>query len=137
MSIEILTMTNLLRIIDNPRQDIPLVSVLRSVFVGLSDDELAAIAVMPRTLDFWDAMKLYIKTVNGEEGTEKYTADIVLDEKEAEKLAEKLEKFIDKLNNYRELAKELPVDKIIQNIYDETDFYDIMSAMPAGEKKGG
>ena len=39
-SIEILTMTNLLRIIDNPRQDIPLVSVLRSVFVGLSDDEL-------------------------------------------------------------------------------------------------
>lgn len=43
--IEILTMTNLLRIIDNPRQDIPLVSVLRSVFVGLSDDELAAIAV--------------------------------------------------------------------------------------------
>ena len=134
-SIEILTMTNLLRIIDNPRQDIPLVSVLRSVFVGLSDDELAAIAVMPRTLDFWDAMKLYIKTVNGEEGTEKYTADIVLDEKEAEKLAEKLEKFIDKLNNYRELAKELPVDKIIQNIYDETDFYDIMSAMPAGEKR--
>lgn len=134
-SIEILTMTNLLRIIDNPRQDIPLVSVLRSVFVGLSDDELAVIAVMPRTLDFWDAMKLYIKTVNGEEGTEKYTADIVLDEKEAEKLAEKLEKFIDKLNNYRELAKELPVDKIIQNIYDETDFYDIMSAMPAGEKR--
>ena len=134
-SIEILTMTNLFRIIDNPRQDIPLVSVLRSVFVGLSDDELAAIAVMPRTLDFWDAMKLYIKTVNGEEGTEKYTADIVLDEKEAEKLAEKLEKFIDKLNNYRELAKELPVDKIIQNIYDETDFYDIMSAMPAGEKR--
>ena len=128
-------MTNLLRIIDNPRQDIPLVSVLRSVFVGLSDDELVAIAVMPRTLDFWDAMKLYIKTVNGEAGTEKYTADIVLDEKEAEKLAEKLEKFIDKLNNYRELAKELPVDKIIQNIYDETDFYDIMSAMPAGEKR--
>ncbi len=134
-SIEILTMTNLLRIIDNPRQDIPLVSVLRSVFVGLSDDELAAIAVMPRTLDFWDAMKLYIKTVNGEEGTEKYTANIVLDEKEAEKLAEKLEKFIDKLNNYRQMAKELPVDKIIQNIYDETDFYDIMSAMPAGEKR--
>ena len=134
-SIEILTMINLLRIIDNPRQDIPLVSVLRSVFVGLSDDELAAIAVMPRTLDFWDAMSLYIKTVNGEEGTEKYTANIVLDEKEAEELSKKLEKFIDKLNIYREMAKELPVDKIIQNIYDETDFYDIMSAMPAGEKR--
>lgn len=134
-SIEILTMTNLLRIIDNPRQDIPLVSVLRSVFVGLSDDELAAISVMPRTLDFWDAMSIYVKTVNGEDGTEKYTANIVLDEKEAQQLSEKLEKFIDKLNVYREMAKELPVDKIIQNIYDETDFYDIMSAMPAGEKR--
>ena len=42
---------------------------------------------------------------------------------------------MDKLNYYRELAKELPVDKIIQTVYDETDFYDIMSAMPAGEKE--
>lgn len=80
-SIEILTMTNLLRIIDNPRQDIPLVSVLRSVFVGLSDDELAAIAVMPRTLDYWDAMSLFVKTVRKEDGTEKYMTNIVLDEK--------------------------------------------------------
>lgn len=134
-SIEILTMTNLLRIIDNPRQDIPLVSVLRSVFVGLSDDELAAIAVMPRTLDYWDAMSLFVKTVRKEDGTEKYMTNIVLDEKEADELADRLEDFMDKLNYYRELAKELPVDKIIQTIYDETDFYDIMSAMPAGEKK--
>ena len=134
-SIEILTMTNLLRIIDNPRQDIPLVAILRSVFVGLSDDELAAIAIMPRTLDFWDSMSLFVKTVRGEDGTEKYISNIVLDEKEAEMLAEKLEKFMSKLHDYRELAKEIPVDKIIQNIYDETDFYDIMSAMPAGEKR--
>ena len=134
-SIEILTITNLLRIIDNPRQDIPLVSVLRSVFVGLSDDELAAIAVMPRTLDFWDAMGLYVKTVKGEDGTEKYAENIVLDAREAEELAKKLEEFMSKLNYYREMAKELPVDKIIQNIYDKSDFYDIMSAMPAGEKR--
>ena len=61
--------------------------------------------------------------------------NIVLDEKEADELADRLEDFMDKLNYYRELAKELPVDKIIQIIYDETDFYDIMSAMPAGEKR--
>ncbi|MDY5180899.1 helicase-exonuclease AddAB subunit AddA [Butyribacter sp.] len=134
-SIEILTMTNLLRIIDNPRQDIPLVSVLRSVFAGLSDDELAAIAIMPRTLDFWDAMNLFVKTVRGVEGTEKYVTNIVLDDNDAEKLAEKLEKFMETLNVYRELAKEISVDRLIQTIYDETDFYDIMSAMPAGEKR--
>ena len=103
--------------------------------MGLSDDELAAIAVMPRTLDYWDAMSLFVKTVRKEDGTEKYMTNIVLDEKEADELADRLEDFMDKLNYYRELAKELPVDKIIQTIYDETDFYDIMSAMPAGEKR--
>ena len=37
---------------------------------------------MPRTLDYWDAMSLFVKTVRKEDGTEKYMTNIVLDEKE-------------------------------------------------------
>ena len=40
-TLEVQTMLNLLRVIDNPRQDIPLVAVLRSPIYGLQDEELA------------------------------------------------------------------------------------------------
>ncbi|MCW1040766.1 3'-5' exonuclease, partial [Streptococcus anginosus] len=40
---EIMIMVNLLKIIDNPYQDIPLVSVLRSAIVGLDEVDLAKI----------------------------------------------------------------------------------------------
>ncbi len=38
---EIQTVVSLLQIIDNPYQDIPLVAVLRSPIVGLTEDQLA------------------------------------------------------------------------------------------------
>ncbi len=44
-AIEVLDLLNLLRLLDNPLQDIPLVSVLRSPLVGLSPDELAAVRI--------------------------------------------------------------------------------------------
>ncbi len=42
-AIEIKVMINMLKIIDNPYQDIPLVSVLRSPIVGLNEEQLAQI----------------------------------------------------------------------------------------------
>jgi len=42
-AIEVLDLVNLLRLLDNPLQDIPLLAVLRSPLVGLSLDELALI----------------------------------------------------------------------------------------------
>ena len=56
---EIQTMIALLQIIDNPYQDIPLVAVLRSPMVGLTEDELAEIRLADRTSEFYKAVLTY------------------------------------------------------------------------------
>ncbi|MCI9080273.1 MAG: UvrD-helicase domain-containing protein [Lachnospiraceae bacterium] len=53
-AIEVCTILDFLRIIDNPRQDIPLVAVLRSIICNITDEELACIAALPRTLNYMD-----------------------------------------------------------------------------------
>ena len=55
---EIAVLFALLQIIDNPRQDVPLLSVLRSPLFGFTADELAAIRAGKKTGDFYDALLL-------------------------------------------------------------------------------
>ena len=54
-SMEVETVLNLLHVIDNPRQDIALSAVLRSIFCRLTDDELAWMAWIfgKEYRDFW------------------------------------------------------------------------------------
>ncbi len=66
-AIEVCTVLDFLRIIDNPRQDIPLVAVLRSIICNITDEELACIAALPRTLNYMDALLLFIKIYNNVE----------------------------------------------------------------------
>jgi ATP-dependent helicase/nuclease subunit A len=53
---EINIMLSLLSVIDNPRQDIPLISAMRSPIYGFTPDELASIRACDRNGDFWDAL---------------------------------------------------------------------------------
>ncbi|MDE6616888.1 MAG: helicase-exonuclease AddAB subunit AddA [Lachnospiraceae bacterium] len=151
-AIEVCTVLDFLRIIDNPRQDIPLVAVLRSIICNITDEELACIAALPRTLNYMDGLLLFIKIYNNMEefsltedadleyngikfDARKYIEKIPLDYKDGKQLAEKLEKFCNMLFHYQEMAKYSSVYEILQCIYKETGYYDVMSAMPAGEKR--
>ena len=58
-TIEIRTILNMLRIIDNPRQDIPLTAVLHSKMVGLTSTDLAIIRGVKDDCDMYDAVKHY------------------------------------------------------------------------------
>ncbi len=140
-TIEVETVLNLLRIIDNPRQDIPMVSVLRSCLAGITDEELARIATMPREINYQDGIMSYLewyqakkdgetegnKEDNEEEGEVKKEADEVL--------YEKLSCFWDMLKRYRELSQVHSVYELLRMIYRETGYYHIMQAMPSGEKR--
>ena len=57
---EITIMMSLLKVIDNPYQDIPLASVLRSPIVGLHEDELAVIRIEQKNGTFYDALVLVL-----------------------------------------------------------------------------
>lgn len=53
---EVEIMMSLLQLVDNPRQDIPLASVLRSPIVGLDEEELAQIRLGDKRQSFYDAV---------------------------------------------------------------------------------
>jgi ATP-dependent helicase/nuclease subunit A len=55
-TMEISVMLALLEVVDNPRQDVPLISVLRSPVFGFTPDRLAEIRGRDRTGDFYDAV---------------------------------------------------------------------------------
>ena len=56
-TMEISVMLSLLEILDNPRQDVPLISVLRSPLFGFSPDRLAMIRGASPGGDFYDGMR--------------------------------------------------------------------------------
>ena len=114
-TIEVKTILSLLRIIDNPRQDIPLITVLRSPIVGLKADDLVRIRQALPEGEYYDAFVQYIiGTINEDE------------------LSNKLNKFNNQLNEWRKKAVYMPLDELILNIYDESHFYNYVSVMTGG-----
>lgn len=118
-SLEVKTILNFLHIIDNPRQDIPLAAVLRSCLVGITDEELGWIGTRPAGPDFWDKVHDVIQC----------------EEENLEALQDKLREFIARMDEYYEYAKTRSVYELLRKIYQDTGYYEIMSAMPAGEKR--
>lgn len=113
-TLEIRAVLNLLRIIDNPRQDIPFTAVLRSPMVGLNSDELARIRIPRRRITMYEAVKEYGETTTDD-------------------LSEKLKGFLEKLNHFRNMVHYLSIHELILKVLEETGYYNFISAMPAGE----
>ena len=103
-SIEIQTILNLLRVIDNPMQDIPLVQVLRSPIGNFTDNELIEIRMVDSNCHFYEAMLKARLSVN-------------------DSLKDKIELFLKFIDNIRELEKEIPLNELIWKIYSDTNYY--------------
>ena len=113
-SIEIQTIMCLLKIIDNPIQDIPLVTVLRSFVGGFTDDELVQIRLASPYEDFYTCMQ---KAIVGVE----------------QNLKEKIQNFLKKLDSWREEQEYLALDEFIWKLYSDTGFYNYVGLMTNGE----
>lgn len=113
-SIEIQTIMSLLKIIDNPIQDIPLVTVLRSSIGGFTDNELVEIRLSDKHDNFYMAMKKAKLNVNKE-------------------LNEKIGKFLNKIDEWRKEQEYLSLDEFIWKIYSDTSYYNYVGLMPNGE----
>jgi ATP-dependent helicase/nuclease subunit A len=118
---EIATMLNVLRIIDNPCQDIPLVSVLRSVLFQFTDEELAFLAALPRQLHYFDAMENYQNNPDTQ--------------KEYPELTNKLMDFMEWRQEYHEKSQRYSVYELLCELYQYHGYYQLMAAMPSGEKR--
>lgn len=113
-SIEIQTIMSLLRIIDNPLQDIPLVAVMRSFIGNFNDNELIQIRLYNKKGYFYEALK-----------------DAQENEKD-EKLVNKINKFLGSIEKWRKEAEYLNIDELIWKIYLETGYYNYVNLMPDG-----
>lgn len=113
-SMEVQIIMSLLKIIDNPMQDIPLVTVLRSSIYGFTDNELIQIRLADKNSTFYEAM---IK------------AKLVVDEK----LKAKIIKVEEELDNWRREEEYLPLDELIWKIYMDTGFYHYVSLLTNGD----
>ena len=112
---EIQTIMSVLKIIDNPMQDIPLVTVLRSMIGDFSDDELMLIRKNKTKESFYESMLNYIKT--DDEGNE---------------LKIKIENFLNKLEEWTNVQEYLPLEELIWKIYLDTEYYNFVGQMPNG-----
>lgn len=112
-SIEIQTIMSVLKIIDNPMQDIPLVTVLRSSIGGFTDNELIKIRLSDKYSNFYEAL---------------IQAKLNIDEN----LRNKIDDFLNKVDIWRQKQEYLPLDELIWQIYIDTGYYNYVGLMPNG-----
>ncbi len=113
---EVETIMSLLKVIDNPRQDIPLAALLRSPIVGLNAEELGVIRLRDTRGDFYDAVR---KSAEAGETA----ADL------------KLRELLDRFEGWRTMARQGPLSELIWQLYNETGYYAYVGGMPGGTQR--
>lgn len=111
-AVEVETVLSLLKVIDNPHQDIPLAAVLRSPLIGLGAAELAGIRLADREGDFFRA----VATAAGQGG----------------RLGGILSGFLERLKKWRSQARRGSLADLIWDVYRTTGYYDYVGALPGG-----
>ena len=115
-TIEIVTIISLLKIIDNPIQDIPLVTALRSPIFRFTDDDLVNIRLVDKQSNFYECLQ---KAKISVEPT----------------LKEKIENFLNQIEIWRKEQEYLALDELIWKIYMDTGYYHYVGLMQNGMQR--
>lgn len=161
---EVQTVLSLLRVLDNPYQDIPMAAVMKSYFGKFTSEELAQIRAESPGMPFYQCVEQF--TLSEEQQKEEQIADtnvveaekqqkeepisdtdaveaeILPQEKENKNvsdqrshLAEKIIAFQEMLQNFRQRIPYTPIHRLLQEILDETGYRNYVAALPAGEQR--
>lgn len=124
-NIEIRTIISLLQIIDNPIQDIPLLSILRSPIEGFSSEEIIDIRMVDRNINFFSALKIIIESDDTDERIKHVSKE----------LKDKVSHFLSKLKKWRKKSLYMPIDEFIWYVYTDTGYYGFVGAMSGGKQR--
>lgn len=108
---EIMTVISLLRVIDNPLSDVPLLSVLLSPLTAFTEDDVAELKAEMPNASLYSVLKAN------------------------ENKSEKAKQVIEMLKVFRTLSVTLSVADLIRRIYEVTAFDCVVSAMDSGERR--
>lgn len=136
---EVETVLSVLAAIDNPMQDIPLAAALKSPVCGLTDEDLACLAAWYKRLadkgqdrGIYGAARAWLERQDqAESGETNEASGLCLSDQATEKLAG----FWKLLESLRQRSIYLPIHELIYQVYEETGYYHLVSAMPAGRTR--
>ena len=149
-TVEVQTVLSMLRLLDNPRQDIPMAAVLRSPMAGLTDEELAVLRLEDGSVPFHEAVLELAEGLYEEDGQKEISdseADSEADQKQGRNADGKKEddiettahrkllKFYKKCRQLRQLVPDTPIHELIEIILRETGYGHYVAAMPAGSRR--
>ncbi|MGX6961329.1 helicase-exonuclease AddAB subunit AddA [Vagococcus xieshaowenii] len=117
---EVKIMLALLTIIDNPHQDIPLASVLRSPVVGLKENDLALIRTTVPSGDYYHAVQTIVRDDT-----------LRIDQT----LREQLIRFEEYLVKWRESARRVKLVDLIWMVYQDTGLLNYVAGLPSGKQR--
>ncbi len=101
---------SMLSVLDNPRQDVPLVAALRGLPFGFTPDELSAVRAAGKG-DLWDALLVRAK----EDG--------------------RCERFVALVRRLRSFAREASTDSLLRRLYDETELLTVCGVMADASRR--
>ncbi len=110
-SCEIVTLVSMLKIIDNPVQDIPLISVMLSPMFSFTEDDLAKYRCDTRKGSIYNMLKNSCKT------------------------DEKVRGFLDLLKILRTLSVTMDIGSLIRRVLEITSYDSVVGAMNNGDKR--
>ena len=108
-TMEIAVTMSILSIVDNPRQDVELISALRSPVFGFSPDRLAQIRAAAPKGDFYEALS----ADSGEDSAA----------------------FLTALESLRQAARDMSVHRLVWHMYDRLNLLGIFGAMEGGAQR--
>ncbi len=116
--LEVKTFLNLLNIIDNKRQDLPLLSIMRSPIGGFTTEDLIKIRInySEKYSSYYEALESYMSN-------------------EDDDLSNRLEKFVDKLDYWNEESLYLKLDEFMWKVMIDTGYYYYVGAMTGGVQR--
>lgn len=137
-ALEVQELLQFLRVLDNPRQDIPLFGVMQSVFGGFTQEEIAQIRSggeghSRKRMTLYEALKKVAQSGRTvEEGEETSSGESAGEETE---LSQKADTFLQRIGHYRDLTPFTSIRDLLQRILDDYDYLNYVTALPAGSKR--
>ncbi len=129
-TMEVETLLEYLRILDNPLQDISMAAVLKSVFGNFTDEELAMVRILSHKRLLFDALQdISRQTCIPEQLNE------IMDQEAFGEFHTKMDAFLKQLQYYRSKIPYTSVYYLMQEIIHRTGYLEFVSAMPRGAQR--
>lgn len=140
---EIEVFMNLLKVVDNRRSDLPLLSVLYSPIFGFTIDDLINIRLYNKKISYNEAFTSLAEAVQEIDGNDSSSVGDGNDPDgephrlpdELKPLAERCLKACEKLDRWRRYARFMPLETFLWRLMQETNYLDYVTALPGGDRR--